>query len=64
MQPGKLHPLLQTLIEQFPTDVNQENVVQSVRVNPKSFFPRETSYYHYTGSLTTPRVVKALPGLS
>jgi carbonic anhydrase len=54
MQPGKPHPLLQTLIEQFPADVNQEKVVQNVRVNPKDFFPRETQYYHYNGSLTTP----------
>jgi carbonic anhydrase len=54
MQPGKPHPLLQTLIAQFPTDVNQEKVVQNTRVNPKDFFPRETQYYHYNGSLTTP----------
>jgi carbonic anhydrase len=54
MQPGKPHALLQTLIEQFPTDVDQEKVVQNVRVNPKDFFPRETQYYHYNGSLTTP----------
>ena len=54
MKPGKPHALLQTLVEQFPTDVNQEKVVQNVRVNPKAFFPRETQYYHYNGSLTTP----------
>jgi carbonic anhydrase len=54
MQPGKPHPLLQTLIAQFPTDVNQEKVVQNVRVNPKDFFPRKTQYYYYNGSLTTP----------
>jgi carbonic anhydrase len=54
MQPGKPHPLLQTLIEQFPTTVNQEKVVPNVRVNPKNFLPRETPYYHYSGSLTTP----------
>jgi carbonic anhydrase len=53
MQPGK-HTLHQTLIEQFPTDVNQEKVVQNVRVNPRDFFPRETQYYPYNGSLTTP----------
>src|SRR5215510_12434124 len=51
MQPGKPHALLQTLVEQFPIDVNQE---KNVRVNPKAFFPRETQYYHYNGSLTTP----------
>ena len=54
MQPGKPHALLQTLVEQFPTDVNQEKVVQNVHVNPKDFFPRETQYYHYHRSLTTP----------
>jgi len=54
MQPGKPHTLLQTLVEQFPTDVNQEKVVQNVRINPKDFFPRETQYYYYNGSLTTP----------
>ena len=54
MQPGKPHALLQTLVEQFPTDVNQEKVVQNVPVNPEDFFPRETQYYHYHGSLTTP----------
>jgi carbonic anhydrase len=54
MQPGKPHPLLQTLIAQFPTEVNQEKAVQNVRVNPQDLFPRETRYYHYNGSLTTP----------
>jgi carbonic anhydrase len=54
MKPGKPHALLQTLVEQFPTDVNQEKVVQNVRINPKDFFPRETQYYYYNGSLTTP----------
>jgi carbonic anhydrase len=54
MQPGKPHPLLQTLVEQFPPDVNKEKVVQTVQLNPKDFLPRETQYYHYNGSLTTP----------
>lgn len=54
MLPGKSRALLQTLFEQFPTDVNQEKVVQNMRVNPKDLFPRETPYYHYNGSLTTP----------
>jgi carbonic anhydrase len=54
MQPGKPHPLLQTLIAQFPTDVNQEKVVQNVLVDPQGLFPRENQYYHYNGSLTTP----------
>jgi carbonic anhydrase len=42
MLPGKSRALLQTLFEQFPTDVNQEKVVQNMRVNPKDLFPRET----------------------
>ena len=54
MQPGKPHALLQTLVQQFPTNVNQEKVVQNVRINPKDFLPREVQYYHYNGSLTTP----------
>jgi carbonic anhydrase len=54
MLPGKSRALLQTLFEQFPTDVNQEKVVQNMRVNPKDLFPRETQYYHYNGSLTIP----------
>jgi carbonic anhydrase len=53
MQPGRPHSLLQTLIAQLPTDVNQEKVAQNIRVNPKDFFPRETRYYHYNRSLTT-----------
>jgi carbonic anhydrase len=54
MQLGKPHPLLKTLVEQFPTDVNQEKVVSTVRLNPKHLLPRATQYYHYNGSLTTP----------
>jgi len=54
MQPGKPHALLPTLVEQFPTDINQEKVIHNVRVNPTAFFSREAQYYHYNGSLTTP----------
>jgi carbonic anhydrase len=54
MQPGKPHALLQTLVEQFPAEVNQEKVVPTVRLNPKDLLPSETQYYHYDGSLTTP----------
>lgn len=54
MQPGKPHPLLKTLVEQLPANVNQEQVIQSVRLNPKNLLPRATQYYHYNGSLTTP----------
>ena len=54
MQLGKPHPLLQTLVEQFPAEVNQEKVVQSVRLHPKNLLPRVTQYYHYNGSLTSP----------
>lgn len=54
MQPGTPHALLQTLVEQFPTAVNQEKVVPTVRLNPQDLLPRETQYYHYSGSLTTP----------
>ena len=54
MQPGKPHTLLQTLVEQFPTDISQKKMVQNILFNLKTFFPRETQYYHYNGSLTTP----------
>ena len=54
MQPGTPHPLLKTLVEQFPAEVNQEKVVQSVRLHPKNLLPRVTQYYHYNGSLTSP----------
>jgi carbonic anhydrase len=46
MQTGKPHTLLQTLVEQFPTDINQEKVVHNVLIDPKAFCPRETQYYH------------------
>lgn len=36
------------------SNVNQENVVHGLQLNPAALLPKKRDFYHYNGSLTTP----------
>ncbi len=53
MKKGTEHPLIQTLWNNLPKDINK---VQSIntQIDPGKLIPSNQSYYLYSGSLTTP----------
>jgi carbonic anhydrase len=54
MKKGKNNPLIRTLWNDIPHEVNHEQVNSHVQVNGADLLPSDGSYYHFTGSLTTP----------
>jgi methyl-accepting chemotaxis protein len=54
LKKGEHNPLIQTLWDNLPHEVNHENVNSHVSVNGANLLPSDGSYYHFSGSLTTP----------
>lgn len=50
---GNEHPLIQTLWNNMPLEVNQD-VTPAVAIDPNALLPESRGYYTYMGSLTTP----------
>lgn len=51
---GKENPFIKTLWDNLPTEINKENLVKNISVNANDLLPADGSYYHFSGSLTTP----------
>lgn len=54
MKKGQPNKLIQLLWDNIPAELNKENVVTGISVNASGLLPKDRSYYHYFGSLTTP----------
>lgn len=50
----KANQFLDTIWKYMPTEVGRENLLAHVNVNAMVLLPRDTAYYRYSGSLTTP----------
>jgi carbonic anhydrase len=53
LEKGAEHPLIQTLWNNMPLEVNQD-VTPAVAIDPNGLLPENRGYYTYMGSLTTP----------
>jgi len=51
---GKANELIQTLWSNLPKKVGEEKTVQTVSLDASKLFPPNLSFYHFSGSLTTP----------
>ncbi len=51
---GAHNPFIQTIWDNIPGEVNRENVVNHTGINAAQLLPKNGSYYHFDGSLTTP----------
>ena len=54
MKKGKPNNIVQVLWDNMLKEVDKENVVSGISVNASGLLPKDRSYYHYFGSLTTP----------
>lgn len=54
MKRGKHNPIIKTLWDNLPLEVNKEHVVHSVNINAFNLLPQNATYYYWSGSLTTP----------
>jgi carbonic anhydrase len=54
LQMGNDNPGIQTLWTHAPAEESTEQQPDGVVFNPGQLLPRETEFYHYDGSLTTP----------
>ena len=54
MKKGKDNKVIQVLWDNLPKELNKENAVDGLSVNVSGLLPKDTNYYHYYGSLTTP----------
>ena len=48
------NPVIQAMLDRIPSEKGAEFKVSAVMVNPIDLLPKHTSYYTYSGSLTTP----------
>lgn len=53
-QEGEENSVLNTLLRHLPTDIGKQHIHKEVSLNPVNFFPGNTEFYKYSGSLTTP----------
>jgi len=53
LKEGKPNELIQTLLANLPGKEGEETV-KDIRINANALSPTDKSYYHYSGSLTTP----------
>lgn len=53
-QEGEFNETMQTVVDHLPKDLEKEHVHKGVKLNPVKFFPKNTKFYKYSGSLTTP----------
>lgn len=54
LEKGAENPLIQSLWNNMPLEVDQPVEPPSLRVDPTELLPRQQTYYTYMGSLTTP----------
>ncbi len=54
MNSGDEHETIGKIWEHLPSEVNEEKTVSGVSINAADLLPKDKSYYHYYGSLTTP----------
>jgi carbonic anhydrase len=54
LKKGKPNKIIQALWDNMLNEIDKENVVEGLSVNASSLLPKDTKYYHYYGSLTTP----------
>ena len=50
----KPNPVIQAMLDRVPSEKGAEFKVNAVMVNPLDLLPKNTGYYTYSGSLTTP----------
>ncbi|MFT4508368.1 carbonic anhydrase [Caballeronia sp. 15711] len=48
------NPVIQAMLDRIPKEPGAEFKVDAVMVNPLELLPKQTGYYTYSGSLTTP----------
>lgn len=53
-QEGEENEHLQTLLDNLPKEINKQEIHKETNLNPVMFFPGNTDFYKYSGSLTTP----------
>lgn len=51
---GAHNPALQAVIDHLPHDVGQAHSLKGAAIDLKAFFPKNTRFVQYSGSLTTP----------
>lgn len=54
LKKGAPNNIIQVLWDNIPAEINKENAVDGISINATGLLPKDTSYYHYYGSLTTP----------
>lgn len=51
---GKADANIQAIWDNIPSEINKVKEVSGVSINATDMLPQDRSYYHYSGSLTTP----------
>lgn len=54
LEQGRVNPFIQTIWDNLPKALNQEVTADRSMVNAAELLPANGSFYHWTGSLTTP----------
>ncbi len=54
IEEGKHNPFIQKLWDNLPASVGHESALNHLQVNAADLLPANGSYYHWSGSLTTP----------
>ncbi|HKA41289.1 MAG TPA: carbonic anhydrase family protein [Burkholderiales bacterium] len=54
LKTGAENPFIKTLWANLPKEKETESVVDTVKINVADLLPKDTAYYTFTGSLTTP----------
>lgn len=54
VQEGEYNEALQMLLDNLPRKVNKQQIRRGVGLNPVMFFPGDTKFYKYSGSMTKP----------
>ena len=53
-QEGEENEHLQVLLDHLPKEINKQEIHRGANLNPVMFFPGNTDFFKYSGSLTTP----------
>lgn len=54
LQEGASNTELEKILNNAPSELNSEKLLERVSVNASAWLPDDRDYYHYSGSLTTP----------